>query len=283
VARAAAASHIPLISAVGHETDTTLIDFVSDMRAPTPTAAAEMAVPVRLELLTTLDNQQARLVRAIEQAILNRKQRLQDLSRALPRAETLAANAQQRLDLWGERLPGALRAVAQVKRNHLSEVAGVLKPSLLGRGLQEERRRVAERAARMDQGLRRTITDQNKALEAQTRRLRPDVLVQDLDRKKQTLAQVEARLARVAQGQVDRWRDRLEASDRLRQTLGYRETLSRGYAVVRGDGDLVTTLKAAKSASSLEIEFHDGRHEVGGKAARKPKSTAKAPDQGSLF
>ncbi|MEP3033853.1 MAG: exodeoxyribonuclease VII large subunit, partial [Pseudoruegeria sp.] len=86
VARAAAASHIPLISAVGHETDTTLIDFVSDMRAPTPTAAAEMAVPVRLELLTTLDNQQARLVRAIEQAILNRKQRLQDLSRALPRA-----------------------------------------------------------------------------------------------------------------------------------------------------------------------------------------------------
>ncbi|MEP3035803.1 MAG: exodeoxyribonuclease VII large subunit, partial [Pseudoruegeria sp.] len=144
-------------------------------------------------------------------------------------------------------------------------------------------RRVAERAARMDQGLRRTITDQNKALEAQTRRLRPDVLVQDLDRKKQTLAQVEARLARVAQGQVDRWRDRLEASDRLRQTLGYRETLSRGYAVVRGDGELVTTLKAAKSASSLEIEFHDGRHEVGGKAARKPKSTAKAPDQGSLF
>ncbi|MEC7258087.1 MAG: exodeoxyribonuclease VII large subunit, partial [Pseudomonadota bacterium] len=80
VARAAAASEIPLISAVGHETDTTLIDFVSDKRAPTPTAAAELAVPVRLDLLAWVEAQGARLTRAAGNATTQRRQRLADLA-----------------------------------------------------------------------------------------------------------------------------------------------------------------------------------------------------------
>ncbi|VAV98146.1 Exodeoxyribonuclease VII large subunit, partial [hydrothermal vent metagenome] len=84
VVRAAAASDIPLISAVGHETDTTLIDFASDKRAPTPTAAAELAVPVRLELMAWLDGQEARLTHALTSGITTRGQRLRDLTRALP-------------------------------------------------------------------------------------------------------------------------------------------------------------------------------------------------------
>ena len=109
VARAAAGSEIPLISAVGHETDTTLIDFVSDRRAPTPTAAAELAVPVRSELLGWAADMQARLIRAQGQAVLSRRQRLADLARALPRPERLTEGARQRLDTWGDRLPNALR------------------------------------------------------------------------------------------------------------------------------------------------------------------------------
>ena len=85
VARAAAASDIPLISAVGHETDTTLIDFVSDKRAPTPTAAAELAVPVRHEILAWVDQQGARLTRVLSQSLGQRSQRVHDLSRAMPR------------------------------------------------------------------------------------------------------------------------------------------------------------------------------------------------------
>jgi exodeoxyribonuclease VII large subunit len=91
VVRAAAESAIPLISAVGHETDTTLIDYAADRRAPTPTAAAEMAVPVRLDLLNWLRQQDGYMTRAARQGVAARQQRLGDLSRGLPRPEALAS------------------------------------------------------------------------------------------------------------------------------------------------------------------------------------------------
>ena len=107
VARAAAASDIPLISAVGHETDTTLIDFVSDKRAPTPTAAAELAVPVRHELAAWLEGQGARMRQALSQGLTRRSQRMRDLARALPRADTLLEGPRRHLDR-GEKLAPAL-------------------------------------------------------------------------------------------------------------------------------------------------------------------------------
>ena len=85
-------------------------------------------------------------------------------------------------------------------------------------------------------------------------------------------------------GQVKEWQSRLTALDRLRETLGYRETLKRGYAVVRGDGEVVTTQAAAQKATALEIEFSDGRMTVGAAGAKPaPKARPKPPEQGSLF
>ncbi|MEO0752712.1 MAG: exodeoxyribonuclease VII large subunit, partial [Pseudomonadota bacterium] len=264
VVRAAAASDIPLISAVGHETDTTLIDFAADRRAPTPTAAAEMAVPVRLDLLAWLDGQEARLTGALSNGIKTRRQRVSDLSRALPRPDALLETPRQRLDSLSDRLPlGLIRGVER-RRLRLSDISGVLRPSVLRRGVEADRQRLSNAVGRLNL----------------------DALGRDLARKSSDLDAVLARLSKAATRQVERWSDRLDGLERLRQTVGYEATLQRGYAVMRGDGEVVTTRAAAKKAAQLEVQFADGRLEIGG-AASKTKAAAKtvkpAPDQGSLF
>jgi len=120
VVRAAAASSIPLISAVGHETDTTLIDFAADARAPTPTAAAEMAVPVRAELVATVENLGARLVAAAARLVGERRTRLDGLARALPDLKRLVEELVQRLDDRAERLAHALRAGMALRKQRLA-------------------------------------------------------------------------------------------------------------------------------------------------------------------
>jgi len=284
VVRAAAASEIPLISAVGHETDTTLIDYVSDRRAPTPTAAAELAVPVRLELMAWLDGQDARLTRSLTQGLGQRRQRLADLSRALPRPETLVASASQRLDLWGDRLPRALKAVEQRKRVQLSEKAGQLRPATLLRALRDRRGNMVRLAERLSPGALRVKRDKARELERLGARLRTDALLRDLERKSEAFDRLAARFKTAASAQVADWADRITALERLRLSLGYEQTLARGYAVVRDGDAVITTKKAAAKASDLEIQFADGRVKIAGlpaKPARKAK--AKPPEQGSLF
>ena len=262
VARAAADSQIPLISAVGHETDTTLIDFVSDKRAPTPTAAAELAVPVRIELMAWLDQQSARMTTSLSGGLQRRSQRLRDLSRALPRLETLLDGPRQRLDTTGARLGPALMSGVQRRKVRLSEAAGGLRPAAMQRMIENERRRLDALSARMGPALERCVS---------------------IDQRRQAVSAMAQRVADAGQQRVNAARNKIEAMDRLRLTLGYEATLSRGYAVVRGDGDVVTTKKAAGKAQELEIQFADGRIVVGGKAAPARRAAPKPTDQGSLF
>ncbi|MCM2560804.1 exodeoxyribonuclease VII large subunit [Lutimaribacter sp. EGI FJ00015] len=289
VARAAAASDIPLISAVGHETDTTLIDYVSDKRAPTPTAAAELAVPVRLELLAWADQQGARLSRALTQTIGLRGQRLRDMARALPRPETLLDGPRQRFDRAADRLPLALTGMVQKRRVQLSESAGSLRPSLLSRQLAEQQRRLAASAPRLGAGLSATVERKREALGRRTDRLSIGPIRRNVAQQRDRLGDLSRRLSKAGTAQTDTWRKQVDALDRLRETLGYKATLQRGYAVVRGDGDVVTTAKAARKATELEIEFADGRISAGkapgtgGGTKSGPKPKPKPPEQGSLF
>ncbi len=123
VVRAAAACSMPLISAVGHETDTTLIDFASDRRAPTPTAAAELAVPSRIALLATLAQQQARLVSALHRAIQTQRLRLGRASARLPDLPAIVGHARQRLDDRAHRLGLALPHLLAHRRNALAHAS----------------------------------------------------------------------------------------------------------------------------------------------------------------
>ena len=131
VVRAAAGSAIPLISAVGHETDTTLIDFASSRRAPTPTAAAELAVPVRAELLQRLFDHARRLVGGLDRTLGERRLHVRGLARGLGDPQGLVQNAGQRLDDLADRLPRALRTELSHARAELSRASGALRPNLL--------------------------------------------------------------------------------------------------------------------------------------------------------
>ena len=143
VVRAVAESRIPLISAVGHETDTTLIDLAADRRAPTPTAAAEMAVPVRLELLAAMARLEERRRGALARGLGQRGQRLRDLARGLPRPDALLAERAQRLDGLGMRLPRALIGFVRDRRLRLGQgAAGRLGPGLLAVGVEKRRQRL---------------------------------------------------------------------------------------------------------------------------------------------
>ncbi len=151
VVRAVAASLIPVISAVGHETDTTLIDFVSDLRAPTPSAAAEKAVPVRAELLAEVASLSARLSGGLRRVMDERRTRVKSAARALPRPEELLGLARQRHDSASGRLVQALRANTQEHRSRLNRVGPRLSLAPLKAVIVNERKSLetsSQRAAR---------------------------------------------------------------------------------------------------------------------------------------
>ena len=143
VVRAVAGTAIPIISAVGHETDTTLCDFAADVRAPTPTAAAEIAVPVRAELLAQLGALGLRIERCARRAAERAAEQLATSLRRWPEREALLAPQRQRLDELSDRLPRALGARLSHARADLGLAAGALRPSLLEAG----HRRASERLA----------------------------------------------------------------------------------------------------------------------------------------
>ncbi len=165
VVRAAAASAIPLISAVGHETDTTLIDFASDRRAPTPTAAAEMAVPVRLDLLSGVAALDDRLRRGMGRLAREKRQHLEGLGRGLRGPREQLRMAQQRFDDLSERLRHGLRTGVAAQRSRLETSMARLRPALLRREVADYRRRLEESAQRLRRCVRQKQIDAARQLE----------------------------------------------------------------------------------------------------------------------
>lgn len=159
VVRAAAASDIPLISAVGHETDTTLIDFASDRRAPTPTAAAEMAVPVRLDLVAGVAGLDERLRRSITRMAQDKRRHLDSLGRGLRGPREQLDMARQRFDDLADRLRHALRVGVAAQRARMETAMARLRPTLLKREVADYGRRLKESDARLLRAMRQRQAD----------------------------------------------------------------------------------------------------------------------------
>jgi exodeoxyribonuclease VII large subunit len=280
VVRAAANSMIPLISAVGHETDVTLIDFASDKRAPTPTAAAEMAVPVRTDLLLQVESCARRAFACWRRCQEGRWSELRAAARALPNADEVLAQPRQRLDHAASRLSRALHANAQIHRVDFSRIGGRLSPQLLRTNIERRRERYAGLASRLRAGVAANIQVHRTRIARETERVR--ALGERAQRAVRQLIAV--RLARA------------ERDGQLLAAFSYRGVLARGFALVRdAAGTPLHTAAAVGSGTPIEIEFADGsvgarvegaraaRYRTTAEPARKPRPRRDSSDQGNLF
>ena len=274
VVRAAAASTIPLISAVGHETDTTLIDFASDRRAPTPTAAAEMAVPVRADLIAqTLDFGQ-RMIACLNRALREASVALTGLARGLGDPVRLIEERQQRLDVCGERLALATRQLVE-RRDHQLAAARLVSPRAV---INAKEQALVSEVRVLEGAMRRYVGDTH----------------QKIERTAERLEQFAERVRRSMGEMLTRGDERIEQLGKLLESYSFHSVLNRGFALVRDqDGHPVLTAADTQAGDTLAIEFADGR--IGAKVTdgvgSVPRPTPVPPrrrgggndDQGSLL
>jgi exodeoxyribonuclease VII large subunit len=262
VVRAAAASRIPLISAVGHETDTTLIDFASDRRAPTPTAAAEMAVPVRADMIAELSQLAHRTARAATRQVAEHKLQIEGLGRGLPDPVRLIQEKTQQLDQCADRWAVAQSGYFQRRRDALAALAGRLRTP---------RDQIAAMQGALGYAVSHIATAVKAALERSGRRmdaamsgLRPKLLEDLLHRQELALANSAA----------------------LLDSYSYEHVLKRGFALVRDASDApLTSAVSLSPGMNVALQVHDGRVGAtvdGGEPVRKATKPTK-PTQGSLL
>ncbi len=266
VVRAAAASTIPLISAVGHETDTTLIDFASDRRAPTPTAAAEMAVPVRADLIAQTLDFGKRTIACMNRVLREAALAVTGLARGLGDPLRLIEERQQRLDVSGERLALATRGLVE-RRGQALAAARLISP-------------VAVLVAKQQ-----ALTAEARVLEGAMRRYVGDTR-QKIERTSDRLEQYGERLQRCGAELLERGHRQVDQLGKLLESYSFHSVLQRGFALVRDqDGHPVLAAADTRAGDTLSIEFADGkigaRVTEGAGAAPRPAAPPRRRDGGS--
>ena len=262
VVRAASRSAIPLIAAVGHETDWTLIDHVADKRAPTPTAAAEFAVPVRVDLVSALAELRGRGSGAILRFAQRLRGDLRSLARALPDGDAIVANPRQRVDHAGASLLSRMRAAVDSRAIRAAGLARRLarhSPGAHLAGLRERANGLVGRLIRLRPIL---IERPRKAAETAGRVFAREraLLARRRGEAARAIERLTVQLGRAFAEAAAGRRARFAASAQLLGAVSYRAVLARGFALVRDErGAPLRRATEVRAAQPIEIEFADGK------------------------
>jgi exodeoxyribonuclease VII large subunit len=307
VVRAAADSMIPLISAVGHETDITLIDFAADKRAPTPTAAAEMAVPVRSELFVEVAALARRSTLCWQRGQGDRRNELRAAVRALPSASGLLAIPRQRLDGITSALPRALKANTHAHFRRFAGTSARLTMRVLRGQIAQADHRLIVCSERMTHSARSLLRNRRDRFTNLAIRLRASKFSnaqaqrQQIARERERVLRLAERAQRALEFAMQRLQARVAHSGQLLGALSYRSVLTRGFALVRDEhGHPVHAAADIAQGARLDLEFADGHVDATADGDRPaatsktkpatsepttstPKRAVKPVDQGSLF
>ena len=249
VVQAAAASLIPLVSAVGHETDWTLLDLVADQRAPTPTGAAEMVVPVRADLLMRLRDLASRVQGSALRLLARRRGDFQALLRAMPQAADVLGGARQRLDLASSRLSAGLSRSAQRQRQRFTQIQQRLQRHA-------PLARLGTARARLEGLGQRLAAAQAAQLRSEARAIRD---------RRQRVEGLMTRHAQAMQVLLKRRHERLAHLGQLLVGYSYQGVLARGFALVLdADAQPVKSAQGVLSERIYHLRFADGEAEVKG-------------------
>ncbi len=274
VVRATAASSIPLISAVGHETDTTLIDYASDLRAPTPTGAAELAVPVRMNLMAQIMDDEKRLINASSRLIAEKKHKVESLSARLGDPARLLELKTQRLDHIGDKLENNFHKNLQRRKENLSDASvRLIHPAQL---IDKKRSMLENTSTRTDAAFKHFIMKKHNIVAHKSSGLQKPHA--KLDKCRTALSHHTEKLESAKNRHLENLEKRLRQTEEKLELLSFKNVLNRGFVVVRDQNGIpVTTPTTLQNGNGIELEF---------KNDQKINATVKTPqkeEQQSLF
>ena len=284
VVRAAANSKIPIISAVGHETDTTLIDYAADLRAPTPTGAAEKATPVRLDLAAQIGTLENRIIRATSRLLEQHKNRITDLARALPKPEQIVFEKIQLLDDRNHRLNSGIKVFLTNKSHQTTNLA--LKIKRPEEQMAKAQHKLKETATNLFHLTDKATTHASQRLAQTTTKLSAKQIKREIDNLAERQKNIAQSLNKNIMRQIKELTTNLSHLNERLYNCSFERTLERGFAIVKNstNNQIISNKIVAEQNDSLCIQFYDGETRAKVDKGNNQKNKEKTPpNQGELF